>query len=72
MIIDSDGHKLTPTKVAKAAIEHHAYMAVEQPIDSIGHLIDIAKLSDGDRRRIYEAVTKQYDRVRKLMGMAPL
>ncbi|MCH8852614.1 MAG: hypothetical protein IID41_08145 [Planctomycetes bacterium] len=70
MIVDRDGNKLTPTKVAKAAIEHAAYMAVMEP--NLEFVIEEHKLSTGDHRRINEAIHKQYDRVRRMMGFAPL
>lgn len=70
MIVDSKGHKLTPTKVAKEALEYHAYMAVEMP--AIEHIVEVDKLSEGDKKKIGDAIRKQYDRVRKLMGMDPL
>ncbi len=70
MIVDDKGNKLTPTTVAKAAVEQAAYQAVMEP--NLEFTIEEHKLSAGDRRRINEAIHKQYDRVRKLMGMAPL
>ncbi len=72
MIVTDEGERVTPTLVAKAAIEHASYMAVEMPLGTVEHMIEVDQLTPGETRRIEEAIRTQYDRVRKLMGMEPL
>ena len=69
-IVDLDGNRVTPTEVAKAAIESAAYMAVESPM--LEYRIDLDKLTPREQQRIEDAIFKQYERVRRLMGFPML
>ena len=69
MITDGTA-RLTSTQVAKGALESAAYIAVAAPVMAL-HLYP-AQLTPSERRRIHDAIRRQYNRVRRTLGFDAL
>lgn len=65
MIKGSDGERLTPTQAAKEIIMDAASHASYWPE---GFMVDNDALTDGERKRINDALDKQWQRLQRLLG----
>ncbi len=65
MIVDDDGNRMTPTEAAKIILIRNAQDAGYWGEQSD---VDWKRLTDSEKRRINEALEKQFNRLQKLFG----